>query len=85
MLHEILYAENVVLIAKSMAESRTKFHSWKSAHENKGLSVNLMEKNSAKNEQNNIKRSCKKDPCDKKQWQLLYDVNLVEKCKMRKD
>ena len=42
MFQEILYADDIVLIAESMAELQEKFHGWKSALESRGLKVNPM-------------------------------------------
>ena len=42
MLQEILYADDIVLIAESMTELQEKLNGWKSAHEIKGLKVNLV-------------------------------------------
>ena len=42
MLQEILYADDIVLIAERMAELQETFHGWKSALESKGLMVNRM-------------------------------------------
>ena len=42
MLQEILYADDVFLIAESMAELQETIYGWKSAHESKGLKVNPM-------------------------------------------
>ena len=39
---EILYADDIVLIAEIMAELHEKFYGWKSAHESKGQKVKLM-------------------------------------------
>ena len=41
LLFEILYADDLVLMADSMGELQAKFDSWKSAFEGKGLRVNL--------------------------------------------
>ena len=41
-LQEILYVDDIVLIAESMAELQETFYCWKSALESKGLKVNLM-------------------------------------------
>ena len=38
---EILYADDLVLMADSMEELQAKFDSWKSAFERKGLKVNM--------------------------------------------
>ena len=43
-LQEILYADDIVLIAESKAEQQGKIYGWKSALEIKGLKVNLMKK-----------------------------------------
>ena len=42
MLQEILYEDDIVLLAEIMAELLEKFYGWKSAHESRGLKVNLM-------------------------------------------
>ena len=42
MLQEIQYADDIVLIAESMAELHETFYAWKSALECIGLKVNLM-------------------------------------------
>ena len=42
MLQEILYADDIVLIADTIAELHEKCHSWKSALESKGMKVNLV-------------------------------------------
>ena len=42
MLQEILYADDIVLIAESMSELLEASYGWKSALESKGLKVNLM-------------------------------------------
>jgi len=41
LLFEILYADDLVLMADSMEELRMKFDKWKNAIEKKGLKVNL--------------------------------------------
>ena len=65
MLQEILYTDDIVLIAKNMAELQEKFYCWKSAHESKGLKVNLMRTKVMvrKIGQVTIKPFSKKDPC----------------------
>ena len=42
MLQEILYTDDIVLIAESMEELHETFYGWESALESKGLKVNLM-------------------------------------------
>ena len=42
MLQEILYTDDIILIAESMAEPQETFYGWKSALESEGLKVNLM-------------------------------------------
>ena len=65
LLQEVLYMDDIVLIAESMAELHEKFYGWKSAHESKGLMVNLMKTKVmvSKIGQVTVKRSSKKDPC----------------------
>ena len=60
MLQEILYMEDIVLIAESVAELQGKFYSWKSVLESKGLKTKVMV---SKIEQVTIKPSSKKKPC----------------------
>lgn len=40
-LHEILYADDLVLMADSMEELQVKFDRWKSVNEKKGLRINM--------------------------------------------
>ena len=40
-MYEILYADHLVLMSKSMENLREKFLRWKEAFESKGLKVNL--------------------------------------------
>ena len=65
MLQEILYADDVVLIAETMTEWQEKFYGWKSVLESKGLKVNLMKTNVmvSKIGQVTVKTSSMKDPC----------------------
>ena len=65
MLQEILYMEDIDLIADSMAELQEKIYGWKSALESKGLKVNLMKTKVmvSKIEQVTVKPSSKKDRC----------------------
>ena len=65
MLQEILYVDNIVLIAESMAELHETFHGWKNALENKGLKVNLVKTKVmvSKIGQVTVRPSSKKDPC----------------------
>ena len=41
LLMEILYADDLVIMAESMEELRTRFNQWKSALEKKGMKVNM--------------------------------------------
>ena len=63
MLQEILYVDDIVLIAESMAELQEKFYGWKSALESKGLKVNLRKINVMVSELVSVRPSSKKDPC----------------------
>ena len=65
MLQEILYIDDIVLIAESMTELQETFYVWKSALESKGLKVNLMKTKVmvSKIGQVTVKQSSKKDPC----------------------
>ena len=65
MLQEILYVDDIVTIAESMAELQGKFHGWKSALDSKGLKVNLMKTKVmvSKIGQVTVKPSRKKDLC----------------------
>ena len=65
MLQEILYTDDIVFIAESMAEQQEKFHGWKSAVESKGIKVNLMKTKAimSKIVQVTVKPSRKKDLC----------------------
>ena len=65
MLQEILYADDIVLIAESMEEQQETFYGWKSAVESKGLKVNMMKTKVmvSKIGQVTVKPSRKKDPC----------------------
>ena len=65
MLQEILYTDDIVLIADSMAELQEKNYARKSAHESKGLKVNLMKTKVMVGTigQVTVKPSSKKDPC----------------------
>ena len=38
-----MYTGDIVLIVESIAERQEKYYGWKSAHESKGLKVNVME------------------------------------------
>ena len=40
-LYEMLYADDLVLVSKTMEELEAQFNRWKSAFEGKGLKVNL--------------------------------------------
>ena len=62
---EILYADDLVLIAKTLAEPQKKFNIWKSALESKGLKVNLVKTKVmvSKIGQVTVKPSSKTDPC----------------------
>ena len=64
-LQEMLYADDIVLIAESMAELDYKIHSWKSALESKGLKENLVKTMVMviKIGQIIVKTSSKKDQC----------------------
>ena len=66
MSQEILYADEVVLIADAMAELHKRFYRLKSALESKGLKVNLVNTKiiMSKIGQINIKPLSKKDQCD---------------------
>ena len=63
MLQEILYVDDIVLIAESMAELEETFYGWKSALESKGLKVYLMKTKVmvSKIGQVTVKPSSKKD------------------------
>ena len=61
MLQEILYADDIVLIAESMAELQEKIYGWKSAFESKVMKTKVMV---SKIGQVTVKPSNKKDPCD---------------------
>ena len=65
MLQEILHADDIVLIAESMAELQKNFYGWNSALESKGLKVNLMKTKVmvSKIGQVTVKPCSKKDPC----------------------
>ena len=68
MLLEILYADDIVLIAESMAELQETFHSRKSAIMCEGQIVNLMmtKVKVSKIGQVSVRPSSKKDPCGRK-------------------
>ena len=57
--------DDIVLIAKTMAELQEKLYGWKSAHESRDMKVNLAKTNVVvcKIWQINIKPSSKKDLC----------------------
>ena len=83
MLQEILYADDIVLIAESMTELHEKFYGWKSALESKGLKVHLLKTKVmvSKIGQVTVKPCCMKDTCGiccRKQCQMQYYVKLVE-------
>ena len=61
---EIMCADDIVLIAESMAELQLKYYGLKSAHESNGLKENLMKTKGmvSKIGQVTVKPSSKKDP-----------------------
>ena len=65
MFKEILYVDDIDLMAESMAEQQEKCYGWKSALESKGLYVNLMNTRvmESKIGQVTVEPSSKKDPC----------------------
>ena len=64
-LHEILYVNDIVLIAEAMAELQEKLYTWESALKSKGLKVNQERTKVmvSKIGQVTINPSSKKDPC----------------------
>ena len=82
MLQEILYADDIVLIAVSIAELQEKFYGWKSALENKGLKVNLMKSNVvvSKIELVTVKPSSTKDPCGICGRKTMLSAVLCKSC-----
>jgi len=63
LLFEILYADDLVLMADSMEELRTKFDRWKSVIEEKGLKVNLNKTKVMVSGEGGVKVVSKVDPC----------------------
>ena len=65
MLQEILFADDIVFMAESMAELQETFYGWKSALESKGLKVNQMKTKVMVSiiGQATVRPSSKKDPC----------------------
>ena len=82
MLQEILYADDIVLIAESMAELQKKFYGWKSALESKGLKVNLMKTKImvSKIGQVTARLCCKKDPCGLSGRKTMLNAVLCKSC-----
>ena len=63
LLFEILYADDLVLMADSMEELRMKFDKWKNALEKKGLKVNLGKTKVMVSGEGGVKIVSKVDPC----------------------
>ena len=63
LLFEILYADDLVLMADSMEELRMKFDKWKGAIEKKGLKVNLSKTKVMVSGVGGVKVVSKVDPC----------------------
>ena len=82
MLLEILYADDIVLIAESMAELQEKFYGWKSALESKSRKVNLMKTKVmvSKIGQFTVEPSGKKDPCGICGRKTILDAVLCKSC-----
>ena len=82
MLQEILYVDNIVLIAESMAELQEKIYGWKSARKSKGLKVNLMKTKVmvSKIGQVTVKPCSKKDPCGIFGRKTMLNVVLCKSC-----
>ena len=78
MLQEILYVDDIVLIAESMAELQEKLYSWKSALESKGPKVNLIKTKEmvSKFGQVTVRPSCMKDPCGNCDRKAMLDAVL---------
>ena len=63
LLFEILYADDLVLIAESMDELRAKFDSWKGVIERKGMKVNMGKTKVLVSGEGGEKEVSKIDPC----------------------
>ena len=82
MSQEILYADDIVLIAESMAELWEKCYGWKSALESKGLKVNLMNTKVmvSKIWQVTVKQYRQKDPCGICGRKTMLNAVLCKSC-----
>ena len=79
MIQEILYADDIIMIAASMEKQHEKFQGWKSALESKGQKVNLTKTKVmvSKIGQVSVNPSCKKDPCGRK---TMLNAVLCKSC-----
>ena len=82
MLQEILYADDIVLLAGSMAELQEKFYGWRSALQSKGLKVNLMKSKVMVSifGQVTVRPSSKKDSCDLCGRKTMANAILCKSC-----
>ena len=82
MLQEILYADDIVLLAGSMAELQEKFYGWGSALQSKGLKVNLMKTKVMVSifGQVTVKPSSMKDLCDLCGRKTMANAILCKSC-----
>ena len=80
MLQEILYVDDIDLIAESMAELQTKFFTLKSVLESKGQKIILVKTllMVSKIREIRIKPSSKNNSCSICGRKMLYYVNLAE-------
>ena len=82
MLQEMLYVDDIVLIAESVAELQENVHGWKSALEINGLRVNLMKTKVMMSNigQVTVKPSSKKDPCGICGRKTMLNAVLCKSC-----
>ena len=82
MLQEILYADDIVMIAASMADRQEKIYVWKRALESKGQKVNLMKTKVmvSKIWQVTVKPSSKNDPCGICGRKTMLNAVLYKSC-----
>ena len=63
LMSEVLYADDLVLMSKTMGGLREKFCKWKEAFESNGLNVNLGKTNVVVSGADGEVSVCKEDPC----------------------
>ena len=80
---EILFADDVVLMAERMAELQEEHFGWKSALESNGLKVNQMKTKEmvSKIGQVTVRPSSKNDPCGICGRKTMFDTVLCKSCR----